>query len=91
MRAIIQVVAAAVWIASLSWWWLAGANTGWTKTSVQVWQHDEITGISYPETVPRWVPGVDFLCVVSAGWLGVVIVTRFWRRGPCRCGDAMRQ
>ena len=61
MRAILHVIAAALLIAALAWWWQAGAHKGWTKTSVQVWKYDEITEISYPETVKRFVPGVDFL------------------------------
>lgn len=61
MRAAIHIIAAFILIAMLSWWWRAGAHTGWTKTSVQVWKYDEITEISYPETVKRFVPGVDLL------------------------------
>jgi hypothetical protein len=70
MRATLHVIAAVILLASLTLWWRAGANKGWTKTSVQVWKYDEITEISYPETVKRFVPGVDFL----AGGLGLAAV-----------------
>jgi hypothetical protein len=59
MRAILHVLAVILLIAAVAWWWRAGSNKGWTKTSVQVWKYDEITGISYPETVKRFVPGVE--------------------------------
>jgi hypothetical protein len=61
MRSALRITAAIVLLAAALWWWRAGAHTGWTKTSVQVWKYDEITGISYPETEKRFVPGVDFL------------------------------
>lgn len=61
MRATIHIIATVILLGSLSWWWRAGAHTGWTKTSVQVWKYDEVTEISYPETVKRFVPGVDLL------------------------------
>ncbi len=61
MRAILLIISVVILSATLTWWWRAGSHTGWTKTSVQVWKHDEITGISYPETAKRFVPGVDFL------------------------------
>lgn len=61
MRATLHVLAASLLIAALAWWWQAGSNKGWTKTSVRVWKYDEITEISYPETEKRFVPGVDIL------------------------------
>jgi hypothetical protein len=67
MRATLRIIAAIVLLAALVWWWRAGSHTGWTKTSVQVWKYDEITEISYPETVKRFVPGVDFLAASAAG------------------------
>lgn len=67
MRATFRIIAAIVLLAALVWWWRAGSHTGWTKTSVQVWKYDEITEISYPETVKRFVPGVDFLAASAAG------------------------
>lgn len=42
-------------------WFLSGANMGWTKTSVATMQIDPITEISYPVWRNQFVPGVDFL------------------------------
>ncbi len=67
MRAILHVLAASLLIAALAWWWQTGSNKGWTKTSVQIWKYDEITEISYPETVKRFVPGVEFLAAAMVG------------------------
>lgn len=70
MRATLRIIAAVVLLAAVVWWWRAGAHTGWTKTSVQIWKYDEITEISYPETEKRFVPGVDFL----AAGTGIALV-----------------
>jgi hypothetical protein len=61
MRAILQVTAVILLIGSVGWWWHAGSNKGWTKTSRQVWKYDEVTEISYPEIEKSFVPGVEFL------------------------------
>jgi hypothetical protein len=68
MRSVLHILSVLLLTAVLAWWWHAGANKGWTKTSVQIWKFDEITGISYPETEKRFVPGVEILaaaCGVS--------------------------
>lgn len=67
MRATLHVLAASLLIVALAWWWQAGSNKGWTKTSVQIWKYDEITEISYPESVKRFVPGVDILASAMVG------------------------
>lgn len=84
MRAILHVIAASLLIAALAWWWQAGAHKGWTKTSVQVWKYDEITEISYPETVKRFVPGVEILAsaVAASLLLGGIACFLGRRRDP---------
>lgn len=67
MRAILHVLAACILLGSIAWWWQAGSNQGWTKTSVTEMKFDEITEISYPVSVERFVPGVDLLAVAVAG------------------------
>jgi hypothetical protein len=69
----------------LIFWFLAGANTGWTKTQVPVKTVDEITGIEGVTYEKKFVPGIEFLGVTalaSAG-LGVVafILGRVRRKG----------
>lgn len=79
MRALLRILSVILLVTALGWWWKAGSNKGWTKTSVQVWKYDEITEIRYPETEKRFVPGVDFLAgaaAVSFGLAGVSFVVR---------------
>jgi hypothetical protein len=79
MRHILRIVAILLLSASFLWWSSAGSNKGWTKTSVQVWNYDEITEISYPTTVDRFVPGIDFLAggtALSLLLLGVSFIFR---------------
>ena len=61
MHSILRIVAACILLGTAGWWLKAGSNKGWTKDSVNVWKYDEITEISYPEKVKKFVPGVDFL------------------------------
>jgi len=44
-------------------WLAAGANRGWTKTSVPVKTLDEVAGIEGISYQPKFLPGVDFLGV----------------------------
>ena len=58
-------------LAVVVFWFSAGANPGWTKTSVAVPQIDPVTEIEFVEYDSRFVPGVDFLALgfISAGTL----------------------
>jgi hypothetical protein len=80
MRFLFRSLAIVVFLISILWWASAGFNKGWTKTSVQVWNYDEITEISYPTTVERFVPGIDFLG--GGGVLSLVLtgVSFFFRK-----------
>ena len=67
--------------AGVAGWWVAGANRGWTKTSVPVKTTDEVTGLEGIAYQKRFLPGVDFLAVVvgAAGALaGVSFLS--WRK-----------
>jgi hypothetical protein len=72
MRVILHLIAAIIFLVAILWWCHAGFNQGWTKTNVQVMKFDEITEISYPENVERFVPGVDFL-VAAAALYGLMV------------------
>jgi hypothetical protein len=66
---------------SLIFWGILGANTGWTKSYIEIPRKDEITGIDYTEKVNRFVPGVDLLApALGAGFVcifaGIVILKR---------------
>lgn len=55
--------------AALLLWLAAGANRGWTKTSVPVTRTDPVTGLSVDDYQKRFVPGIDFLAaaLMAAG------------------------
>jgi hypothetical protein len=54
-------------LASLLWWLGAGANSGWTKTSVPIKTVDEVTGIEAVAYESRFIPGLDLLGVLLLG------------------------
>lgn len=79
MRRIFRILAILLFCTSFIWWASAGFNKGWTKTSVQLWNYDEITEISFPTTVDRFVPGIDFLAggtTLSLLLIGVSFIFR---------------
>ena len=79
MRYFFRTLAILLFAASFLWWSSTGFNKGWTKTSVQIWNYDEITEISYPTTTDRFVPGIDLLAggtALSLLLLGVSFIVR---------------
>ena len=71
MKKTLQLLAVLVLLAAGATWLAAGANRGWTKTSVAVKTLDPVTdieGISYQK---KFLPGVDFLgaAALAAGLL----------------------
>jgi len=72
MKRALQMVAAVLLVMVLGWWWVAGANRGWTKTSVPVTFMDDVTGIEGVRYEERLVPGLDVL-----GGTGVLAVLLF--------------
>ena len=61
------------------WWQSAGANTGWTKTSVAVPRIDPITEIAYTDYEDRFVPGIEF--PVGFAVIGGLVLTIAWWSG----------
>ena len=61
------MVAAILAVSSIIFWAAAGANRGWTKTSVPRKIVDEVTGIEGVTYEKHFVPGVDFLGTALAG------------------------
>jgi len=61
MKQPLRIFALIVALGVVAWWFSAGQNRGWTKTSVGTEMVDEITGIEYIEYEDRFVPGVDML------------------------------
>ena len=67
----IRVTALLLALGILGFWFLRGADRGWTKTSVPVRRVDPITEIEVDDLKPHFVPGMDFLVggLVIAGLL----------------------
>lgn len=67
--------------ASMAWWGLAGANTGWTKTQVPRSIADPVTGLEGVVYERKFVPGLDFLVAADLG-SAVLLVASFFLRKP---------
>jgi len=61
VKTILRFVALALVIGAIAYWAAAGANRGWTKTSVPIKTADDVTGIEGVTYQKKFVPGVDFL------------------------------
>jgi hypothetical protein len=82
MKGNLRLVAAMLAAGSIIFWAAAGANRGWTKTSVPRKMVDEVTGIEGVSYEKHFVPGVDFL---GAALLGAGVLTGasfFFRTKP---------
>jgi hypothetical protein len=66
-KSILRAVAAILILAAAGIWLAAGANRGWSKTSVPVKRTDEVTGITVDDYQKRFVPGIDFLGAALLG------------------------
>ncbi len=69
MRTVLRALALVIALGVMAWWFFAGANRGWTKTSVAHKEKDPVTEIEVDRYEKKFVPGVDFLTaglVVSA-------------------------
>jgi hypothetical protein len=66
-KAMLRILAVVVVVAALLLWAVAGANRGWTKTSVPVQRTDEVTGLTVNDYKRAFVPGVDFLGAALLG------------------------
>lgn len=76
MRTIIRLFALSVALGATLWWFTAGANRGWTKTSIPKTTIDEVTGIEGIVYEERFVPGLDFLgaALLGAGILAGISI-----------------
>ena len=63
----LRAVAAILIMAAAGIWLAAGANRGWSKTSVPVKRTDEVTGITVDDYQKHFVPGIDFLGAALLG------------------------
>ena len=64
VKTILRTLALILLLGGIGFWLAAGANRGWTKTSVPRKIVDEVTGIEGQTYENKFVPGVDFLAAV---------------------------
>jgi hypothetical protein len=73
------ILAVILVLGAAAFWLAAGANRGWTKTSVPVKTTDAVTGLEGVDYRKHFVPGLDFLgaALLGGGVLaGVSLVFR---------------
>ena len=78
----LRIIAVIIAAGSIIFWAAAGANRGWTKTSVPTKIVDQVTGIEGVSYEKHFVPGVDFL---GAALIGAGVLTGasfFFRTKP---------
>ena len=61
-------------------WFAMGANTGWTKTYIEVAKTDDVTGIEYVEKNDKFVPGLDLLVPLAGAGLTCLLGSYLLRR-----------
>lgn len=80
MKRILILLALVVAVGGLGVWFATGAHRGWSQTSVQTIQLDEITGIETPVYEDRFVAGVDFLGAALLGAGALAASSLFFRK-----------
>ena len=84
MKSGLRLAALVLLLGSVAYWWAAGANRGWTKTSIPHKVTEEITGIESVTYEKKFVPGVEALGLaagVSAILAGASLLVRNKRPG----------
>jgi hypothetical protein len=82
MKKGLRIIAGILAAGSIIFWAAAGANRGWTKTSIPTKIVDQVTGIEGVSYEKHFVPGVDFL---GAALIGAGVLTGasfFFRTKP---------
>ena len=67
MKRTVRILALAIPLIAASFWLAAGADRGWTKTSVPVKTLDVVTGLEGIEYHKCFIPGLDFLGAALLG------------------------
>jgi hypothetical protein len=81
MKRALRILALVLALATGTVWLAAGANRGWTRTSVPVKILDEVTGIEGVQYRKQFVPGLDFLGA-SLLTSGIVLAASLFFRNP---------
>ena len=80
MKKALLVTALGIALGGIATWLATGAHRGWSKTSVQTLQVDEVTGIETPVYEERFVAGVDFLGAALLGAGALAASSLFFRK-----------
>ncbi|MBC8094628.1 MAG: hypothetical protein H7Y43_02340 [Akkermansiaceae bacterium] len=67
MKQTLRILAVLIVLAAAGFWFAAGANRGFSKTSVFIKTVDEVTGIEGTTEQKKFIPGVDFLAAAFGG------------------------
>ncbi len=79
MRRIPQTIALGLFVATIGFWAVKGAHTGWSQNRVPRSKTDEVTGIVYTVYENRYVPGIDLLAG-GVGLAGALLAVSFLLR-----------
>ena len=80
MKRVLQILALAVGFVAVLFWVTAGAQRGWSKTSIPVKSLDEVTGIEGITYKNRFVPGLDFIAAALLGAGSLAAASLFFRK-----------
>jgi hypothetical protein len=67
MRAALRVLGLLILLITIGVWLAMGGTLGWTKTTVESWETDPVTGIEHVTNIERFVPGIEFLALGIGG------------------------
>jgi hypothetical protein len=82
MKITLRILAVVLILGASIYWAAAGANRGWTKTSVPVKTLDDVTGIEGVTFQKKFVPGVDFLAAAAGAGIVMAGVSFLFRTKP---------
>lgn len=82
MRQTVRLFSLFTLLATVLFWYVRGAHTGWSQSYTTRMEIDPVTEISYPVKTEKFVPGVDFLSLSILVSLSVFGSSFLFRRKP---------
>jgi hypothetical protein len=80
MKKALRILAAAVVVAAIAYWAMAGAHWGLDQNQVPKKTLDEVTGIEGVTYEKRFVPGAEFMGKAFTGAFVLLIASFFFRK-----------